>query len=100
MVEVGDPGVQTQEFLSAFGSSESLLTSLLSPCRSVFLSWAERHPYGACPLLNNVVAAGRGDHPLVIDISQAWDLPDGRPVASELVSMDDVWNIVFSQQPG
>jgi len=37
MVEIGHPGVQIQEFLSAFPSFEPLLTSLSSPCRSVFL---------------------------------------------------------------
>ena len=86
MVKVGDPGVQTQEFLSAFLSSESLLTSLLSPCRSVFL-------------LNNVVIPSCGDHLLVIDICQTRDLPDRGSVTPELVGMDDLWDIVCSQQP-
>ena len=57
MVKVSDPGMQIQEFLSAFPSSESLLTSLLSPCGSMFL-------------LNDVVAAGRGDHLLVVDVGR------------------------------
>ena len=48
MVKVGHSGVQTQEFLSAFPSSESLLRSFLSPCGSMFL-------------LDNVVASGRGE---------------------------------------
>ena len=86
MVEVGDPGMQTQEFLSAFGSSESLLTSLLSSCGSVFL-------------FNDIVTAGRRDDPLVINLCQARDLPDRSSVTPELVSMNDLWNIVFSQQP-
>ncbi len=87
MVEVGDPGVQTQEFLSAFGSFESLLTLFLSPCGTVFL-------------LNNVITAGCGDHLLVVYICQARDLPDRGSVTPELVGINDVGNIVFSQQSG
>jgi len=78
MVEIGHPGVQAQEFLSAFSSFEPLLTSLSSPCRSVFL-------------LNNVVPPGCGDHFLVINVGQTRDLPDrssaalrGRSVAVPL----------------
>ena len=56
MVEVADPGVEVQEFLSAFLPLEPLLTSLLSPCGSMFL-------------LNDVVAARCGDHLLVVNIS-------------------------------
>jgi hypothetical protein len=51
-------------------------------------------------LLNNVVTAGHRDHLLVIYVDQARDLPDGCPVAAELIGMDDLWDIVFSQQPG
>jgi len=39
-------------------------------------------------------------HLPVVDVSQARDLPDRGPVAAELIGMDDVWDIVFSQQPG
>lgn len=73
MVEIGDPGVQTQEFLSAFPSSESLLTALLSPCESVFL-------------LDNIVTARRGDHLLMINVGQTRDLPDRGSVAPKLRS--------------
>jgi hypothetical protein len=86
MVKVGDSGVQTQELLSAFPPFESLLRSLLSSCGSVFLF--------------DDVAPGRGDHLLVVDVNQARDLPDGCPVAAELIGMDDLWDIVFSQQSG
>ncbi len=86
-MKVRDPGVEAQEFLSAFPSCEALLTSLLSPCGSVFL-------------LNEVVAAGRGDHLLVVDVNQARDLPDRGSVAAKLISVDDLWDIVFAQQPG
>ncbi len=86
MVKVGHSGVQTQEFLSAFPSFESLLRSLLSSCGSVFL-------------LNDIVTACRGDHLLVVDVDQARDLSNRGSVAAELVGMDDVWNIVFTQKP-
>jgi len=84
-VEIGDPGMQTQEFLSAFLSSEALLTALLSSCGPVFL-------------LNNIVAPGCGDDVLMVDVSQAQKLPDGRPVTLELISMNDLWNVVFTEQ--
>ncbi len=51
-------------------------------------------------LLNNIVTAGRGDHLLVIYVDQARDLPDGCPVAAELIGMDDLWDIVFTQESG
>ena len=86
-MEVGDPGVQAQELLSAFPPPESLLLSFLSPCGSMFL-------------LNDVVAAGRGDDVLVVNISQARDLPDRGSVAAELIRMNDVWDIIFNQEFG
>jgi len=51
-------------------------------------------------LLNNVVAAFRGDHLLVVNICQAWDLPDRGSVTPELIGKDNLWDIVFTQQPG
>jgi len=85
MVEVGEPRVQVQEFLGAFPPFEALLTSFLSSCRSVFL-------------LNEVVAAGSGDYLLVVDICQARDLPDRGSITPELIGMDNLRDIVFSQQ--
>jgi len=84
MVKVGDSGVEVQELFSAFPPLEPLLTSLLSPCGSMFL-------------FNDVVTAGRGDHFLVVDLCQARDLPDRGPVAAKLVGMDELWDIVFHQ---
>ena len=55
-MEVSDPGVETQEFLSAFPPLEPLLLSFLSSCGSV-------------GLLNDVVAVCCGDHLLVVDVS-------------------------------
>ena len=34
---------------------------------------------------------------LVVDVSQAQDLSDGRPVAAELIGMNDLWDIIFLQ---
>ena len=87
MVEVGDPGMQAQECLSTFPSSEPLLASFLSSCGSMFL-------------LNHFVTPGHGDDLLVVDIIQARDLSDRGSVTTELVRMNDLWDIVFSQQPG
>ena len=86
MVKIGDPGMQTQEFLSAFPPSESLLRSLLSACGSVFL-------------FDDVVAPGRRNHLLMVDVDQARDLPDRGPIAAELVGMNDLWGIIFTQEP-
>ncbi|WP_211248937.1 hypothetical protein, partial [Deinococcus frigens] len=54
MVDVLDSGVQPQKFLRSFFSFESLLLSFLTPCRSV-------------RLLNDIVAASRGNHLLMVD---------------------------------
>jgi len=55
VVKVGDAGMETQEFLSAFPPPEPLLTSLLSPC-------------GTVGLFDDVVAPGRGDHLLMVNV--------------------------------
>jgi len=86
MVKVSNFGVQVEEFLRSFPPLESLLLSFLTPCRSV-------------RLLNDVVALGCGDHLLVVDVSQARDLSNRGPVAAKLIGMDDLWDIIFSQQP-
>ena len=36
----------------------------------------------------------------MVDVEQARDLPDRGSVAAELVSMNDVWDIIFSQKSG
>ena len=86
-MEVGDSGVEVQEFLKALPPPEDLLTSLLLSCRSVFL-------------LNDVVTARRRDHLLVVNVSQTRNHSDRGSVTPEPVGMDDLSNIVFSQQPG
>ena len=35
---------------------------------------------------------------LVVDSDQTRDLPDRGPVAAELISMNALWDIVFSQE--
>ena len=72
MVKIGDPGMQTQECLSAFPSSESLLRLLLSACGSVFL-------------FDDVVTPGGRDHLLGVDVDQARDLSNRGSVAAQLV---------------
>ena len=84
MVEVGHSHVQVQEFLSAFPSSEPLLTSLLSPC-------------GTVRLFDHVIAPGRGDDVLVVDVDQTRYFPNGHPVTPKLIGVNDLWDIVFSQ---
>ena len=86
MVEVSHSGVQTQEFLSAFPSPESLLTSLLTPCRTV-------------GLLDQVITTRCGNHLLMVDIDQTWDLPDRSAVTPQLIGVNDLWDIIFTQQP-
>ena len=51
-------------------------------------------------LFNDIVAAGRGDHLLVVDVSQARDLPDRGSVATELVGINDLWDVMFNSQSG
>lgn len=81
MMEVLHPGVQAQDFLSAFPPPESLLL----PCETV-------------RLFDYVVAAPRGDHLLVVDTDETRSLPDRGRVPSELISTDGVWDVVFSQK--
>ena len=85
MVEVGDSGVQVQKFLRAFPPLESLLLSFLTPCRTV-------------GLFNQVITARRGDHLLVVDVDQTGELPDRRPIAPELIGVNDLWDVIFTQQ--
>ena len=85
MVEVGHSGVQVQELLSAFPSSKSLLTSLFSPCGSMFLQ-------------GDVVTARCRDHLLVVDASQAWDLPDRGSITPQLIGVDDLWDVILTQE--
>ncbi|MGY2897273.1 hypothetical protein ACVWZX_005319 [Deinococcus sp. UYEF24] len=37
---------------------------------------------------------------LVVDVDQAGDLSNRALVATELIGMDDLWDIIFTQQPG
>ncbi len=87
MAKVLDPGMQLQEFLGSPPLSESLLLPFLTSCKSV-------------RLLDHIVAAGRGNHLLMLDVSQTRDLPDRGSVTAKLVGMNGLWNVVFNQQPG
>ncbi|MBB5363596.1 hypothetical protein HNQ08_002702 [Deinococcus humi] len=79
--------VQTQAFLRSLPPLEALLLAFLTPCRTV-------------SLFNGVVAAGRGNHLLVVDLGQTRDLPDRRAIAGEHICANSVWNILFIQEPG
>jgi len=85
MTEVRDLGVEARKFLSAFPLFEALLSSLLSPCGLVFL-------------LNDVIAVRGGSHRLIVDIYQAWELPNDCSITLKLVGMDDLWGSVFNQR--
>ena len=50
-------------------------------------------------LLNHVIAARRGDHLLVIDVSQARNASDRGSIASQLIGTDRVWDVIFAKQP-
>jgi len=50
-------------------------------------------------LLDDIVALGRWDDVLVIDVSQARDLPDHGSVTAQLIGVDDLWDVIFTQQP-
>jgi len=83
--EVFETGMEAEEFLHAFLSLKSLLLSFLTPC-------------GTMGLFNNVVAACRGNHLLVVDRRQSRDCPDRPPVTSELIGTDDLWDGIFAQK--
>ena len=51
-------------------------------------------------MFDHIIAPGCGDHLLVVDVDQTRDLSNRGSVATELVGMDDLWNVVFAQQPG
>ena len=51
-------------------------------------------------LLNQIVAARRGDHLLVVDVDQAEDLLDRSAVTPQLIGVNDFCDIVFAQKPG
>ena len=63
------------------------------------LAWAERTPYqGTCPLLDEILAAGRPDHLLMVDLLRRWKRSDGGPGAGQLVGADRLWNVLFAEQ--
>ena len=50
-------------------------------------------------LFNQIAAARRGDHLLVVDVDQARELSDRGTTAAHLIGMYDFWDIVFTQKP-
>jgi len=51
-------------------------------------------------LLNDIVATCRPDHLLVVDVDQARDSLNRGSGAAELIGVNNLWDIIFSQQPG
>ena len=37
---------------------------------------------------------------MVVDVDQTGELPDRRPVALELIGVNSLWDVVFTQEPG
>ena len=40
-----------------------------------------------------------GNHLLVVDVDQAWDLQNRSAVTPQLIGVNDFWDIVFTQKP-
>ena len=85
MVEILDSRVQAQKFLCTFPPLESLLLTFLTPC-------------GTVGLLNQVITAGCGNHLLVVDIDEVGNFPDRSSVTPQLIGMDDLRDIVLTQE--
>ena len=50
-------------------------------------------------MLNQIVAARRGDHLWVVDVDQDRDLPDRGAVPPQLIGVNDFWDIVLPRSP-
>ena len=50
-------------------------------------------------MLNQVIATRCGDHLLVVDIDQPWELSDRSIIAAQMIGLNDLWDIVFTQEP-
>jgi len=49
-------------------------------------------------LLDQIVPSGCRNHLVVINIDEAWDLPNRGSTAPELIGTDRVWDIVLTQK--
>ena len=49
-------------------------------------------------LFDKIIAAGRPDHLLMIDLLKRWKFSDGGPVTGQLVGTDRLWNVEFAEQ--
>ncbi|GAA4006697.1 hypothetical protein GCM10022631_17790 [Deinococcus rubellus] len=36
----------------------------------------------------------------MVDVSQVWDLPDRSSVTSELIRVNDLWDVILTQESG
>ncbi len=86
MMEVLNPCLYVQKFLRSFPPLESELLSLLTPCRTM-------------RLLDQIVATRCRTHLLVVGVDQARQFPDGCAVAAQLIGVNNLWDVVFTQEP-
>ena len=47
-------------------------------------------------MFNHVVAPGRGDDVLVVDVDQTREFPDGRPITPKLIGVNDLWDVMLT----
>ena len=83
-MKIGYSGVQLKKSLRPPDLTKTKLLSLLTSC-------------GTVRLFDQVVAACRGNHLLVVDIDEALDLPDRRAIAPQLIRVDYLWDVIFTQ---
>ena len=84
-MKVRDSGVRGEEFLGSRSSFEAELSTFLLPGRSM-------------RLFHEVVAAGGRDDLDVLRSAEHGEFPRGRPVAPQLIGVDDLWDVVLAQQ--
>ena len=49
-------------------------------------------------MLKNIVAPGRGDNILVVDVSQTRDLPDRDSLTPWPIGVNDFWDVILTQE--
>ena len=84
-MEVRESGVQGKEFLSPSLPFKPELTAFLPPGRSM-------------GLLDQIIATSCGHNLNVLHTVEHREFPQGRPVAPQLIGMNDLWHVVFPEQ--
>ncbi|GGR74394.1 hypothetical protein GCM10008959_39570 [Deinococcus seoulensis] len=83
-VKIRESSVEVEEFLRPFSPFKAELTAFLLPCRSM-------------RLLDQSVAAGCSHDLNVLHGVEHVEFPQGRPVAPQLVGVNDVWDVVLAK---